>query len=74
MEEAYEWDAEGNAGALILDSEFFVTVLQAGVEKCPDEVCKAVAYTGNADITGIGVSLILFPPSSYATRSFIIPT
>lgn len=31
-------------------------VMDVPQEKCPDEFCKALGRTGNADLTGIGVS------------------
>lgn len=38
--------------------EFKKRVLWDPVYKCPAEYCKAVGYTGNADLTGIGVSAL----------------
>lgn len=33
--------------------------LYAPIDKCPDEYCKALGRTGNADVTGIGVRSVI---------------
>lgn len=54
----YEWDADGAVLDYDLDSAFWLNVMEPGMYNCQKEVCKAQAYTGNADITGIGVGLL----------------
>lgn len=39
-----------------LESKFVENVVKAPSRKCPDDLCKAFGYSGNNDITGIGVS------------------
>lgn len=53
---SFTFENGGSAAELDMQSDFVKYVLEPGINKCPDEVCKAQANTGNADITGIGVS------------------
>lgn len=39
-----------------LSDEFLERAVWTPLEYCPAEYCKALGYTGNADLTGIGVS------------------
>jgi hypothetical protein len=39
-----------------MNPQFQQRVFVDPIENCPVEFCKAVGYTGNADLTGIGVS------------------
>ena len=60
------WWAYHLYGMVILDdnetvsvdqnADFMQHVIVAPSEKCPDEMCKAFGFSGNDDITGIGVS------------------
>lgn len=40
-----------------MTDEFYHNVYQAPISWCHPEYCKALGYTGNMDLTGIGVSL-----------------
>jgi hypothetical protein len=44
-------------GYWYLSDEFIDRVVRTPVEHCPKEYCKAMGYTGNADLTGIGVGV-----------------
>jgi hypothetical protein len=43
-------------GYWYLSDDFFNRAVWDPVGLCPAEYCKALGYTGNADLTGIGVS------------------
>lgn len=46
--------------------EFLSNVVFYPISECQAAYCKAMGYTGNADLTGIGVSYIAFPsPNSF---------
>lgn len=50
-----------------LSDEFFNRAIWAPTETCRAEYCKAMAYTGNADLTGIGVYVSYFVEAGLAT-------
>jgi len=55
----YEWNgkADFSEGYYTMNPEFQTKVLVDPIETCQVEYCNAMAYVGNADLTGIGVSL-----------------
>lgn len=63
MYDAFDWDETATPTTLKVDSAFAQNVLLAGIEKCPEDACKAEGNTGNADITGIGVSRLFSCPT-----------
>lgn len=50
-----------------LSDEFIDRAVWKPVESCPVEYCKALGYTGNADLTGIGVQVSYFVEATLAT-------
>lgn len=54
----YSWEGNENQteGAWNINSDFIKNVVVQPALQCPDEFYHAMAYVGNADLTGIGVS------------------
>lgn len=50
-----------------LSDEFLERAVWTPLEYCPAEYCKALGYTGNADLTGIGVHVSYYVEATLAT-------
>lgn len=56
------------------DPAFVDNVIWTPADKCPREFCKAIAFTGNADLSGIGVIISYYIEASLTTLYLIIFT
>lgn len=54
----YQWNGtdDFSDGNWIINPDFINNVVIKPALQCPDEYCHALAYVGNSDLTGIGVS------------------
>ncbi|KAB5517452.1 hypothetical protein GE09DRAFT_1230809 [Coniochaeta sp. 2T2.1] len=57
-----------------LSEEFRERAIWAPLDFCPAEYCKALGYTGNADLTGIGVHVSYYVEATLATLYLIAYT
>ncbi|KAL1872442.1 hypothetical protein VTK73DRAFT_1520 [Phialemonium thermophilum] len=65
------WVGSDTDGFWNWTSEFATNVIEAPIASCPEEYCKAVAYTGNADLTGIGVHVSYYVEAILATMYLV---
>lgn len=67
----YDTVVEADDGTIKIntESDFIKNVVTKPSEKCPEALCKAFGYSGNDDITGIGVSSTL--PCGISPRTIL---
>ncbi|KAL1900970.1 hypothetical protein Sste5346_002032 [Sporothrix stenoceras] len=61
-------------GQWYADPSFVDNVIWTPADQCPREFCKAIAFTGNADLSGIGVVISYYIEASLTTLYLIIFT
>lgn len=61
-------------GQWYADADFVNNAVWDPADKCPNEFCKAIAFTGNADLSGIGVIISYYIESSLATLYLVVFT
>lgn len=72
----YDWNGSDDftEGYYTMNPKFLQNVVAEPANNCVPEFCSAMAYTGNVDLTGVGVSLssslcpVAIPPISIHVR------
>lgn len=79
--EWYTWNVYGtlipvdeNLVQFNQSTPFWIHVGALPIEKCQDEYCSALGYTGNTDLTGVGVSRPSRPSPNTQTPKFSYPS
>ncbi|EPE02201.1 hypothetical protein F503_06117 [Ophiostoma piceae UAMH 11346] len=61
-------------GQWYVDIDFVDNVVWDPADKCPNAFCKAIAFTGNADISGIGIIVSYYIEAALTTLYLVVFT